>query len=68
MNYSWYYQVSEGMITISAAISGTEKDPCSQGFTWFTLSPEKLKDLETKGLSKTELMQMDYAQAEKILQ
>lgn len=55
------------MITISAAISGAEKDPGNQDFTYFTLSPEKLKELETKGLSKTELMQMDYAQAEKIL-
>jgi hypothetical protein len=56
----WYYQVSNGAVTLSVdAYTGTPSVNAA-GFRYIVLSPEQLKDLAANGHSKTELMQLSY--------
>jgi hypothetical protein len=56
----WYYQVSKGTITLSCDVYSGTPALNTSGFKYFIFSPEQLKDLEAKGHSKTELMQLSY--------
>ena len=66
--YTWYYQVAEGSIVFSADAYGLAKAPNSnQSFDYFILSEEKIKDLESKGYSKDQLMNLSYSDAAALL-
>jgi hypothetical protein len=66
--YSWYYQVAEGSIVFSADAYGLAKEPASnQSFDYFVVSEEKIKDLESKGYSKDQLMNLSYSDAASLL-
>jgi hypothetical protein len=60
--YSWYYQVSEGMINVSSQVRGTGSAAINQNIRYFVLTPQQLEDLQTKGTSRSELMDMSYQQ------
>lgn len=67
-SYFWYYQISSGNIVFSAnAYEQAEKPGSKQSFAYFVISPEKLKDLETKGYSKAQLMKLSYENAAVLL-
>jgi len=67
-SYLWYYQISDGNIVFSADAYGqAEKPGANQAFAYFVISPEKLKDLETKGYSKAQLMKLSYENAVALL-
>lgn len=63
----WNYQVEEGKVVINAA--GT-KDGMTidrqQAFQYVVLSKEQLDVLETKGITKNELINLSYSQAMEI--
>jgi hypothetical protein len=62
--YSWYYQVSEGRITVSVDANGDVSNlKLQQGFTYLKLSANQLEELESKGLSAAELFQISYDKA-----
>lgn len=56
----WYYQVSKGVIILSCDNYSGSKSFNTAGFKYFVFSAEQLKNLETKGHSKIELMQLSY--------
>lgn len=65
--YSWYYQVSEGTITILFNLSAAGKNiNKQQDIRYFILSPDQLIDLKSRGFSNELLMQMSYEQAENL--
>lgn len=66
-SYFWYYQVSEGSITISADAYGSAKQPSIEGIRYFVLSADKLNELEGKGYSKARLMKLSYENAAALL-
>lgn len=67
-SYFWYYQVSEGNLTISAETSAQSPAPSRElGVRYFIISPEKLKSLESEGHSKSELMKLSLENAKAIL-
>lgn len=66
-SYFWYYQVSQGNITLVADAEGTATTPKEEGFTYFAISADKLKTLETQGYTKANLMTLTYENASAIL-
>jgi hypothetical protein len=67
-SYSWYYQIAEGSLTIQAEVSGNVSAPATgQGVHYFILTTDKLKELDTKGHSKEELMKLSFENAQAIL-
>ena len=63
----WYYQVSKGAITFSVDVYGTSQSLNTTSFKYFVLTAAQLKDLEAKGHSKLELMQLSYEKAAELL-
>jgi len=63
----WYYQVSKGAITFSCDVYSGSASVNTTTFQYFVLTAEQLKDLETKGHSKAELMQLSYENAAALL-
>lgn len=67
-SYFWYYQVSEGNVTLLADAYGSVAAPgAAQSFKYFIVSAEKLSELEGKGYSRAELMRLSYENAATIL-
>jgi hypothetical protein len=67
-SYFWYYQVSNGKLSITADAYGNAQAPGNaQSFKYFILTAEKLAELEGKGFSKAELMTLTYENAAAIL-
>jgi len=56
----YYYQVSDGSITLSCDNYSGTANLSSEAFKYFVFSPEKLKDLESQGYTKIKLMQLAY--------
>jgi len=56
----WYYQVSKGAIILSCDNYSGTQSLNTVGFRYFVFSPQQLKDLEAKGHTKIELMQLSY--------
>lgn len=66
--YSWFYQIAEGSLTIQAEVSGNASAPATgQGVHYFILTADKLKELDSKGHSKEELMKLSFENAQAIL-
>lgn len=61
--YYWYYQVSEGVLTISVQSKNTSKTSFDSNIAYIILTPEKIKELESKGISKGKLIEMNYTEA-----
>ena len=67
-SYFWYYQVSEGSVRIHAEGGSSAQAPSAgQGFRYFIVGADTLKDLESKGHSKAELMTLSYENAKALL-
>jgi hypothetical protein len=66
-NSYWYYQISAGTVQINCDSYSTNQSVSNQSFTYFVLSPSQVKDLETKGHSKMDLMQLTYDNAASLL-
>ena len=67
-SYFWYYQVSQGKLSITAdAYDHAPAPGAEQNFRYFILSAEKLDELQGKGYSKAELMTLTYENAAAIL-
>lgn len=64
---SWYYQVSEGAIEVSAESKSSSKNLSGTSLRYFVISAEKLASLEGQGYSKSDLMQLSYSKAESLL-
>jgi hypothetical protein len=56
----YYYQVSNGTITLSCDNYSGTANVSSEAFKYFVFTPEKLKDLESQGYTKIKLMQLAY--------
>ena len=56
----WYYQVSNGAISFSVDAYSDLSTLNSAGFKYFVFTPEKLKELDSRGHSKINLMQLAY--------
>ncbi len=63
----WYYQVSENTIEINADVYGTDELENKTNFKYFVLTEERLKSLEEKGHSRSELMGLTYEDAATLL-
>ena len=55
-----YYQVARGSIIFSSDVYSGTSSMNAASFKYFVFSPEQLKDLEAKGHSKAELLQLSY--------
>ncbi|HEX2532274.1 MAG TPA: hypothetical protein VHK69_00985 [Chitinophagaceae bacterium] len=67
-SYNWYYQASEGSLQISSASSASAPEPSSaNSFRYFIISPDQLRQLETEGHSRVELMNLTYNNAVTVL-
>jgi len=67
-SYFWYYQVSQGGISIMVDAYGGATTPASSlGFKYFVISADKLNQLESAGHSKAELMKSSYDEASALL-
>jgi len=56
----WYYQVSKGTITLSSDNYSGAQPSSTTGYKYIVFSPQQLRDLEAKGYSKIELMQLSH--------
>jgi hypothetical protein len=56
----YYYQVSNGSITLSCDNYSGTANLGAEAFKYFVFTPEKLKDLESQGYTKIKLMQLAY--------
>ncbi|HJW15818.1 MAG TPA: hypothetical protein VJ499_01780 [Flavisolibacter sp.] len=56
----YYYQVSNGSISLSCDNYSGTANLSSEVFKYFVFTPEKLKDLESQGYTKIKLMQLAY--------
>lgn len=66
-NY-WYHQVTEGNLLILCDAYGAALQPgTNNSFKYFILTPDQLKDLEAKGHSSADLMNLTYAEAKALL-
>jgi len=63
----WYYQVSPSSITFLIDAYKENKTLKSTEFKYFIVTPDQLKDLETKGYSRIELMLLTYEDAVALL-
>lgn len=63
----WYYQVSKGEISFACDNYSGEQQLQNNSFTYFILSAEKLADLEKKGYSQIQLMQLSYEDTRALL-
>jgi hypothetical protein len=59
----WYYQISKGSLRINGDNSGSKQNFSGQTFAYFVLTPQQLSDLQIKGKTKFDLMQLSYNQA-----
>lgn len=59
----WYYQVSKGVISFSVD-NYTAKAANDGTFKYFIFSAAQLKDLEAKGITKLNLMQLPYQEVQ----
>jgi len=62
LTYSWYYEVSEGMVNVSSAVRGSGGAAVNQSVRYFVLTPQQLDDMQAKGISRSDLMDMSYQQ------
>jgi hypothetical protein len=66
---TWYYQVSEGSIIITASGAASEKSMDNPpSFRYFVVTPEKLVQLKEKGTTQLDLMSASYDAAASLLQ
>jgi hypothetical protein len=66
-NY-WYHQVTEGNLLILCDAYGAASQPgTNNSFKYFILTPDQLKNLESKGHSSADLMNLTYAEAKGLL-
>lgn len=63
----WYYQISRGALRIDGSTSVSQGDFNGQNFSYFVFTPEQISNLEAKGKTKLELMQLTYDQALSVL-
>jgi hypothetical protein len=63
---NWHYQVSDNVLQINGDAAGSGSLSAEQ-FTYFVLSPEKIKNLEGEGTSKIDIMSFTYEKAAAIL-
>ncbi len=56
----WYYQISKDAITLSCDNYNGTAPVNTTEFKYFVFTPEQLKNLETKGYSKLQLLQLTY--------
>ncbi|HEU4471689.1 MAG TPA: hypothetical protein VFR58_11430 [Flavisolibacter sp.] len=64
----WYYEVSEGSVTVNA--DGYDMEPQAAkdlGFRFFVLSPGQVQALEEKGHTRSSLMDLSYEAAKALL-
>ena len=67
-SYFWYYQVSEGQVSILADTYGKAAKPGNgESFAYFVIPAEKLDQLEAAGHPKSELMTLTYENAAALL-
>ena len=65
---SWYYQVSEGELTLINEISGmADFDASAASFSTLLFTAEKIKQLEAKGIEKADMMKLSYENAISLL-
>ncbi|HEX2606961.1 MAG TPA: hypothetical protein VHK91_06260 [Flavisolibacter sp.] len=64
-NTSWYYQLSNGTITIMAQAKDQSFNK-DQQFSYLIFSADELATLESKNISKEAVMNMDFAQASQL--
>lgn len=59
----WYYQVSKNLLRIDGnnKVSGQNAD--GQAFSYFVFTPQQISNLEAKGKTRLDLMQLSYDQA-----
>lgn len=63
----WYYQVSNGSLRINGDNSNANQNFNGKNIIYFVLTSQQLADLESKGKSKFDLMQLTYDQASALL-
>jgi len=63
----WYYQVSKGEISFACDNYSGEPDLQNNSFSYFILSESQLADLEKKGYSQIQLLQLSYNEAKAVL-
>ena len=63
---NWHYQVSDHVLQINGDAAGTT-EVSSEEISYFVISPEKIKTLETEGTSKIDLMSFTYEKAAAVL-
>lgn len=66
-NSYWYYQISNDTISFSCDNYTGKPNLTTNRFTYFILSPQKLKNLESSGFTKIKVMQMSYDDIAKLL-
>lgn len=67
-NISWYYQVANGSIAVTATASANATIDKSQTFSYVVLSKDQLNNLEAKGVTKSQLMNLSYQNVVSVLQ
>ena len=64
----WYYQVTDGSLTVSCDVTEKGKAPANDSFQFIAFSSAQLSALEEQGYSKLDLMQLTYDNATALLQ
>ena len=63
---NWHYQVSDKVLQINGDAAGTT-EVSNEQISYFIISPEKIKALESEGTSKIDLMSFTYEKAATVL-
>jgi len=63
----WYYQVSKGEISFACDNYSGEPNLQNNSFSYFILSESQLADLEKKGYSQIQLLQLSYEETKAVL-
>lgn len=66
-NTYWYYQVSNGSLRVNGDNSSANENFKGKNILYFVLTSQQVADLESKGKSKLDLMQLTYDQAAVLL-
>jgi hypothetical protein len=57
----WYYEINEGEIMVSVDVYGSKTNPLTNSsFKYIILDNATVGDMESKGISKKQLMRMSY--------
>ena len=63
----WYYEVNEGNIMVSVDVYGSKTNPLTNSsIKYVVLNNAALGDMERKGISKKDIMQMSYEDLNKL--